>query len=121
MPAVGGRESAPPARPAAIDRSPQRGAVVGGDTSAGPLQRLLPRLELLDDEAARSVAEVLLRWRQGEVHGSLVAPSIDACRGTTVGQARPPVRARSLRIRPAASLPGAPITQPPGWVPEPHW
>ena len=30
-------------------------------------------------------------------------------------------RARSLRIRSAASLPGAPITQPPGCVPEPHW
>ena len=32
-----------------------------------------------------------------------------------------PARARSLRIWPAASLPGAPITQPPGCVPEPHW
>ena len=30
-------------------------------------------------------------------------------------------RARSFRIRSAASLPGAPITQPPGCVPEPHW
>ncbi len=29
--------------------------------------------------------------------------------------------ARSLRIRCAASFPGAPITHPPGWVPEPHW
>ena len=29
--------------------------------------------------------------------------------------------ARSLRIRCAASLPGAPMTQPPGCVPEPHW
>ena len=29
--------------------------------------------------------------------------------------------ARSLRICPAASLPGAPMTQPPGCVPEPHW
>jgi hypothetical protein len=34
-----------------------------------------------------------------------------------LGQAR----ARSLRIRSAASLPGAPITQPPGCVPDPHW
>ena len=32
-----------------------------------------------------------------------------------------PARARSLRICWLASLPGAPITQPPGWVPEPHW
>ncbi len=32
-----------------------------------------------------------------------------------------PARSRSLRIWPAASLPGAPITQPPGWVPDPHW
>ena len=30
-------------------------------------------------------------------------------------------RARSLRIRSAASFPGAPMTQPPGCVPEPHW
>ena len=30
-------------------------------------------------------------------------------------------RARSFRIRSAASLPGAPMTQPPGCVPEPHW
>ena len=28
---------------------------------------------------------------------------------------------RSRRIRSLASLPGEPITQPPGWVPEPHW
>ena len=28
---------------------------------------------------------------------------------------------RSRRIRWLASLPGEPITQPPGWVPEPHW
>ena len=28
---------------------------------------------------------------------------------------------RSLMIWPAASLPGAPITQPPGCVPDPHW
>ena len=28
---------------------------------------------------------------------------------------------RSFRIRSAASLPGAPMTQPPGCVPEPHW
>ena len=28
---------------------------------------------------------------------------------------------RSSTIRCAASFPGAPITQPPGWVPEPHW
>ena len=27
----------------------------------------------------------------------------------------------SLRICWLASLPGAPITQQPGWVPEPHW
>ena len=33
--------------------------------------------------------------------------------------ARP--NSRSLTIRCAAILPGAPITQPPGWVPEPHW
>ena len=32
-----------------------------------------------------------------------------------------PARARSLRIWPAASLPGAPMTQPPGCVPDPHW
>ena len=30
-------------------------------------------------------------------------------------------RSRSRRIRWLASLPGEPITQPPGWVPEPHW
>ncbi len=29
--------------------------------------------------------------------------------------------ARSARMRAAASFPGAPITQPPGCVPEPHW
>src|SRR5690606_5810950 len=27
----------------------------------------------------------------------------------------------SLRISSAASLPGAPMIPPPGWVPEPHW
>ncbi len=32
-----------------------------------------------------------------------------------------PDRSRSFTIRIAASLPGAPITQPPGCVPEPHW
>ncbi len=31
------------------------------------------------------------------------------------------VGSRSFRTWPAASLPGAPITQPPGCVPEPHW
>ncbi len=30
-------------------------------------------------------------------------------------------RRRSPRIWRAARRPGAPITQPPGWVPEPHW
>ena len=30
-------------------------------------------------------------------------------------------RLRSLRIRWLANLPGEPITQPPGWVPDPHW
>src|SRR5262245_39049062 len=35
--------------------------------------------------------------------------------------ARARARDRSLRIRCAASLPGAPMTQPPGCVPEPHW
>ena len=86
---VGGREGA--AGQAGRDRSlAQLGAVVGRDPPAGPLQGLLPRLELLDHEAARSVAQVLLRWRQGEVHGSLVAPSIDRA------GARPSVR-RALR------------------------
>ncbi len=28
---------------------------------------------------------------------------------------------RSPKICVAASLPGPPMTQPPGWVPEPHW
>ncbi len=32
-----------------------------------------------------------------------------------------PTADRSLMIWPAASRPGAPITQPPGCVPEPHW
>ncbi len=30
-------------------------------------------------------------------------------------------RSRSRRIRWLANRPGEPITQPPGWVPEPHW
>jgi TolB protein len=33
----------------------------------------------------------------------------------------PQALARSFRIWPAASLPGAPMTHPPGCVPEPHW
>ena len=33
----------------------------------------------------------------------------------------PSYRLRSLRIRWLANLPGEPITQPPGWVPDPHW
>ena len=53
-------------------------------------------------------------------------PGVPLCPGTPsgpAGSARIGIqsRPRSLRIRFAASLPGAPMTQPPGCVPEPHW
>jgi len=55
--------------------------------------------------------------------GTKVVPVVDA-RPTSASWQRTPTqpwRARSPRIRIAASLPGPPVTQPPGWVPEPHW
>ncbi len=89
VPAVGGGKGA--TGQASCDRSlSELGAVLGRDTPSGTLQRLLPGLELVDHETASSVAQVFLRWRQGEVHGSLVAPSIGRA------QARPSVR-RGLR------------------------
>ena len=52
-----------------------------------------------------------------------ITPEGQARAATLVLPAPAPVvaLARSFRIWPAASLPGAPITQPPGWVPDPHW
>jgi hypothetical protein len=59
---------------------------------------------------------------------AVAAPTVSASRPRARGPTRSLLspgqlraRSRSPRIRWAASLPGAPVTQPPGCVPEPHW
>ena len=61
-------------------------------------------------------------WRQESKGFTLPVPRINPGRapGLALCLARY-ARPRSFRMRCAASFPGAPITQPPGWVPEPHW
>ena len=86
--AVLARERA--ARQPGLDARRRSSALRRRHPAAGALYVSLEGLQDVDDEAARSLAQILLRWRQGEVHGPLVAPSIDRA------EARPSVR-RALR------------------------
>ena len=93
-------------------RSAAPGVIIGDGVSAREMRRLAPILRRYQREHRR------------------VPPFVVIALGSDEQTQRPHLRERrpltrylprSRRIRWLASLPGDPITQPPGWVPEPHW
>ncbi len=76
---------------------------VVGDLALVHLGVDFPRDQLLVDELASTLLDLTILGREPVAQMTLFPFS------------------RSLRICWLASLPGAPITQPPGCVPEPHW
>ena len=109
----------------------QLGALLGPERAPAPLELDLQRLEHLDDEPPRSLAQRLLGGvsvRSTDALGPYAAgagPRLTFRGVPGVGRLSDPSMPRRARgpSGPAceASLPGAPITQPPGCVPEPHW
>src|SRR5262249_54156615 len=107
-------------QPGCDRRIPDRVGGAAWQDPAGQLELDLERLEDLGHEPPRPVAQGGRVGRERQVQERGPAQAGTAAAGRAIS-ALDWAFARSFRICAAASLPGAPMTQPPGCVPEPHW